>query len=65
MAKDKYPDALVMAHPECRSEIRDLSDSILSTGQMFEFVKNYPEAMTFIVVTEWGIIHALKKDFSR
>jgi len=59
-AKAKYPDALVMAHPECTEPVKELADQILSTGQMLKFVKN-STAKCFIVATEVGIIHALKK----
>jgi len=59
-AKEKYPDAIVMAHPECTEPVKELSDQILSTGQMLKFVKtSTPKG--FIVATEIGIIHALQK----
>ena len=61
--KKKYPNALVMAHPECRKEILDMSDGICSTGQMIGFVENNPGQKQFIVVTEWGMAHALRKKF--
>jgi len=53
----------VMAHPECRKEILDMSDGICSTGQMIGFVENNPGQKQFIVVTEWGMAHALRKKF--
>jgi len=59
-AKSKYPDAVVMAHPECTEPVKELADQILSTGQMLKFVKT-SNAKHFIVATEIGIIHALKK----
>jgi quinolinate synthase len=59
-AKAKYPDAIVMAHPECTEPVKKLAGEILSTGQMLKFVKKSP-AKRFIVATEVGIIHALKK----
>ena len=59
-AKAKYPDAVVMAHPECTKEVRDSSDRMLSTGQMLNFAKK-SDAKQFIVGTEIGIIHNLKK----
>jgi quinolinate synthase len=59
-ARAKYPDAILMAHPECTEPVKDLADQILSTGQMLKFVKNSP-AKRFIVATEIGIIHPLKK----
>lgn len=59
-AKEKYPDAIVMAHPECTEPVRALADRILSTGQMLNFAKKSP-AKQFVVATEMGIIHTLKK----
>ncbi len=59
-AKAKYPDAIVMAHPECTEPVKKLADQILSTGQMLSFVRK-SAAKRFIVATEIGIIHALKK----
>ena len=59
-AKAQFPDAIVMAHPECTEPVRKLSDQILSTSQMLGFVNN-SDAKRFIVATETGIIHSLKK----
>lgn len=59
-AKAKYPDAVVMAHPECSEAVKKLADELLSTGQMLEFVKKSP-AKRFIVATEAGMIYPLKK----
>jgi len=63
-AKQKYPDAVVMIHPECSEPVKDIADQILSTGQMLKFVDT-SNAKRFIVGTETGIIHALKKQNSR
>jgi len=58
--KAKYPNAIVMAHPECTEPVKEISDHLLSTGQMLRFaVKN--SAKQFIIATEIGIIHTLKK----
>jgi quinolinate synthase len=59
-AKALYPDAVVMAHPECTEPVRCLADHILSTGQMLKFVRQ-SQARRFIVGTETGILHALEK----
>ena len=60
-AKKAHPDAIVMAHPECTEPVKALSDQILSTGQMLKFARQ-SEAKKFIVATETGIIHTLKKE---
>ena len=59
-AKEEFPDAVVMAHPECTEPVKELADQILSTGQMLKFAK-ISTAKRFIIATEIGIIHALKK----
>ena len=59
-AKTRYPDAIVMAHPECTEPVKKLADQLLSTGQMLEFVRRSP-AKRFIVATETGMIYPLKK----
>ncbi len=58
--RSKYPDAIVMAHPECTEPVKAIADELLSTGQMLKFVAK-STAKRFIVATEKGIIHALKK----
>ena len=60
IARAKYPDAIVMAHPECTEPVKDVSDELLSTGQMLKFAAK-SGAKRFIIATEIGIIHALKK----
>ena len=59
-AKAKYPDAIVMAHPECTEPVKKLADQLLSTGQMLEFAKKN-SAKRFIVATETGMTYPLKK----
>ena len=58
--KEKYPDAIVMTHPECTEPVKEISDQLLSTGQMLRFAKKNPKKQ-FIIATEIGIIHTLKK----
>ena len=58
--KKSFPDAVVMAHPECNDAIKSLADELLSTGQMLAFAKK-SSAQRFIVATENGILHALRK----
>ncbi len=59
-ARAEHPEAIVIAHPECTSPVREVADELLSTGQMLKFVAR-STAKEFIVATEIGIIHALKK----
>ena len=58
--RKQYPDAIVMAHPECTEPVKALVDEILSTSQMLKFAAK-SSAKCFAVATEIGIIHTLKK----
>lgn len=57
----QHPDACVMVHPECRPEVVELADEVLSTGRMCVFAKK-SSCKEFIVGTENGIIYRLQKD---
>jgi quinolinate synthase len=59
--KELYPDALVLVHPECKPEVAQLADFVGSTSQIIKYVKASP-ASKFIIGTEMGIIHCLKKE---
>src|SRR5687767_13989349 len=59
--KEKFPEAKVVVHPESLREVRDLADAICSTEKMITYCQNTP-ARQFIVVTESGIIHRLRKE---
>jgi quinolinate synthase len=59
--KAQYPDAVAMVHPECSAEMRKIADFIGSTSQMCKYAKE-SAAKTFIVATEEGLIHRLKKE---
>jgi quinolinate synthase len=58
--KNKYPGSKLLSHPECQKPILLVSDYIGSTSQMLEFSKK-DDAQTYIVATESGIIHQMKK----
>ncbi len=57
----EYPGAVVMVHPECSMEMRDVADFVGSTSQMCRYAKQ-SKAETFIVGTEEGLLHRLRKD---
>ena len=59
--KATHPQALALAHPECPKPVRVVADHVLSTGQMCKFVAENP-ATEFIIATEEGLIHRLRKD---
>lgn len=60
-ARTAHPGALVMVHPECKTEVVAEADLALSTGGMLKFVRE-SEAQEFIVGTESGIMHRLIKE---
>lgn len=57
----EYPQAKVLVHPECRSEVAALADAVLSTGGMIRFARE-SAAKEIIVGTEIGILHRLRKE---
>jgi quinolinate synthase len=59
-ARRQFPDAKVVVHPESLREVRELADAVCSTEKMITYCKNDP-ARRFIIVTESGIIHRMKK----
>ncbi len=59
--KDEYPDAVVVAHPECTTAVRLLADEVCSTEKMIHFCQKTP-AQNIIVVTESGMLHRIKKE---
>jgi quinolinate synthase len=63
-ARRRWPDAVVMAHPECTEPVKALADRVLSTGQMLRFAAE-STARRFIVATETGMVHALEKQAER
>ena len=59
--KAEYPDALVVAHPECTRAVRLLADEVCSTEKMVGYCRNAP-VRNIIVVTESGMLHRLRKE---
>ena len=59
--KMQHPNAVVMVHPECSSEMRHIADFVGSTSKMCRFAKE-SDAKEFIVGTEEGILHRLRKE---
>jgi len=58
--KQLHPDAKIIAHPECKQPVLILADFIGSTAAMLNFTAK-DECRKFIVATESGIIHQMKK----
>ena len=58
--KNRHPEALFIAHPECEESILKMADYIGSTTGLLKYTINNP-ATDFIVATESGIIHQMEK----
>ena len=58
--KERHRNAKVLAHPECEERLLDLADTIGSTAALIRYAENDP-AEEFIVVTESGILHEMRK----
>ncbi|MDD5350013.1 MAG: quinolinate synthase NadA [Chthoniobacteraceae bacterium] len=59
--REQYPDAPVIAHPECRHSVRLLADEVCSTEKMIDYCREHP-AKAFIIVTEEGMLHRLRRE---
>ena len=62
-ARSAFPGSVVIAHPECREDIIAMADEVCSTTAMIDRIAKHPEAKTFIIATESGIIHQMKKRY--
>jgi quinolinate synthase len=61
--KRAKPEAVIIAHPECRADVLAVAHEVCSTTAMLGAVERHPEAHTFIVATEHGIVHQMKRRF--
>lgn len=59
--KQQYPQAKVLAHPECKQLILRLSDIIGSTQTLLNYARTHKEEKRFIIATESGILHEMQK----
>lgn len=61
-ARAGHPDAAVVVHPECRPEVQEAADYILSTGGMMK-LPGESDHKAYVIGTETGIIYRLKKTY--
>jgi len=59
--KQEYPDAKIVAHPECVPAVRMMADEVCSTEKMVSYCRA-SAATEFIIVTEAGMLHRLEKE---
>jgi quinolinate synthase len=59
--RQEFPEAPLVAHPECTRSVRMLADEVCSTEKMVAYCRQNV-ARTFIIATEAGMLHRLKKE---
>ena len=59
--KEQYPQAKVLAHPECKPSILQHADVIGSTQALLNYAKQHSELKQYLVATESGILHEMQK----
>ena len=60
--RKKYPNSLVLVHPECDLSVANLADFVGSTAGIMSYVK-YSNNKSFVIVTEQGVVDRLKRDY--
>jgi len=60
-ARQNYPNAEVVVHPECKPEVVAMADAVLSTSQMIRYVAE-SKSDTYIIGTEQELLYRLRKD---
>ena len=61
-ARKNYPNALILAHPECHGEVTKLVDFVGSTKEIMEYAKK-SDNKQFVIATEKGVSDRLKRDY--
>jgi len=60
-ARAEWPDAPIVAHPECTQAVRLLADEVCSTEKMISYCRESP-SQAFVIVTESGMLHRLRRE---
>ena len=60
-AKKRHPEALLVAHPECRPALLEMADHVASTTGIMKFCHDSP-AKEFIIATEIGVLPSMRRD---
>ncbi len=58
--KAEHPDALVLAHPECKGPVLAAADVVGSTAELLKYATEHPDNV-YIVATESGILHEMQR----
>jgi quinolinate synthase len=60
-SRKKYPNAKILAHPECHTEVSKLADFTGSTKEIMEYAKS-SKSKQFVIATEKGVVDRLQRD---
>ena len=60
-ARAEWPDAPIVAHPECTHAVRLLADEVCSTEKMISYCQT-SASKAFVIVTESGMLHRLRRE---
>ncbi len=60
-ARAEWPEAPIVAHPECTHAVRLLADEVCSTERMISYCRESP-SQAFVIVTESGMLHRLRRE---
>ena len=61
-AREKFPDAKIIVHPECIEDVVNLSDANGSTGYIVKYVQEAPAGSTIVIGTEINLVMRLAKE---
>lgn len=61
-AREKYPEALVLAHPECHQSVSSIADFVGSTTGIMKYAIE-SDKKQFIIATEKGVVDRLQRDY--
>ena len=59
--RKQYPDALILAHPECHHDVSNIADFVGSTKEIMEFARK-SDNKQFVIATEKGVVDRLNRD---
>ena len=62
-SRELYPEAKILAHPECHHKVSELADFVGSTKEIMDYVKNSSEK-EFVIATEKGVVDRLTRDYA-
>ncbi|PAF42684.1 quinolinate synthase NadA [Helicobacter sp. 11S03491-1] len=61
--REKYPDILVVVHPECRPDVVEMADFVGSTSQIIKYVHALPPFQKVVVGTEFNLVNRLRPPY--